>query len=147
METFNFDGDFKLELNLLRVDLDIPTKKEAIKHLKGRLSYFNDVEFMFPDNFVKLDLIYKTKYSVKIHLKENLKSPKDIILLQVLLGSDWMKEVNTILNHYKFQMEYSNRMFNCKRYTNGKIKIAKKIDVTEEILNYVSDKKRRKFFN
>lgn len=134
-------------MNLLRIDLDIPRKDIAINQIKERMAYFHDVGLMYSDLIAKIILIKKTSYGAKIYLKQNFKSEKDIILFQLLYGSDVYKEANTILNHFKFKMEYSNRLFDCKRYKGGKIKIAKKIDITEKVLKYVNSRKRKKSFS
>jgi len=131
-----------MELCVLKIDNDSLTKKGIIKTLKERLSYMSDIGIFNIDEIEKIELIFKTKYSSKIYLKSNLKDEKSVIVCQLLLGSDYKKEVNTILNHFKLEMEYSNRMFNIKRYAKGKILIAKVHNVTQEILKHVQDKKR-----
>lgn len=137
----------KLELNILRIDNDLKTKKEILELLKERISYIQDMGVFHVKSISKIELIYKTKYSAKIYLNCNLKDEKNIIILQLLLSSDWRKETNTILNHFKLNQEYSNRMFDVKRYPRGIIRHANITNVTKEVLDYVNSKERKKFRN
>lgn len=89
----------------------------------------------------------KTKYNAKIILKSSLKDEKNIIIMQLLLGSDYQKETNTILNHFKLSMKYSNRLFDVKKYRENKIKYAVFCDATTEIKNYVLGIERKKYKN
>ncbi|MFW6282490.1 MAG: hypothetical protein ACOC1P_00350 [Minisyncoccales bacterium] len=136
-----------MELNILKIDLDEKCYRKAFNQIRHRLCYMNDLSFFDIEIIEKIELQRKTSFGCKIYLKENLPSEKDVIMFQLLFGSDYMKEVNTILNHFKFKMEYSNRLFDCKRYKGGKIKSAKKFNVTEEIIDFVKDEKRKKSYN
>jgi hypothetical protein len=136
-----------MELNILKVDLDIKFKSFAINTLIERLSYMHDLNFYDCNEIKKIELIFKTTYGCKIYLKSDLYGEKNVIIIQLLLGSDFMKEINTMLNHFKFNMNYSNRMFDCKRYKGGQIKIGKIFDVTVEILKQVLHKQRKKYRN
>lgn len=135
-----------MESNILRIDLDIKTYNKTIKLLKERLSYMHDIRFMDISFIKKIELIYKSNYSCKIYCNHNF-SPEWIVILQLLLGSDYMKEVNTLINHFKLDMQYSNRMFTVKRYKNNKIIEAEIIDITNKIINYIKSNKRNKFYN
>jgi len=141
-----------LELDILKIDLDMKRKRDAINHLKKRFAYFHDIGFYnMNDKGVgsigSILLVKKTTYGCKIHFGNKFKSPEWIVLFQLLLGSDWMKECNTLINHFKFRMEYSNRLFDVKRYKNGKIKSAKHIDITNDIMSYVLSSKRKRLHN
>jgi hypothetical protein len=137
-----------MEKNILKIDLDMKNKKNVIKHLKERLSYVEDIGFFnVSEKIEKIILIKKSSYGCKIFLNENLKEEYSIVIFQLILGSDYMKEINTLYNHYVLEMQYSNRLFDCKRYKNGKIKIAKEINITTEILQYINSKKRKKSHN
>lgn len=136
-----------METNVLKIDLDIKTKKKAIKHLRERWSYFHDIKFLDCEIIDQIVLVRKSTYGCKIYLKRSLEMSYLIIIVQLCLGSDWMKEVNTTLNHYKYNMEYSNRLFTVKRYRDGRLKFAKEYDVTKEILDYVYSDNRKKFSN
>ena len=107
----------------------------------------HDINFFSVFNIKKIELLYKTSYACRIYLYEKFKNEKDIIIFQLLLGSDWMKEVNTLMNHFIFKMKYSNRLFTCKRYKGGEIKTAEILSVTRRIKNYVTNEKRKKFRN
>lgn len=133
-----------MELDLLRIDLDIPRKEDAIKHLKERLSYWHDIGF-YPITMIEsIVLLKKSSYGAYIKLIKPLSDEKSVVLFQSLLGSDYMKETNTLINHFMLEMEYSNRLFSVKRYKNGKIKTGKKIDITNDIIKYIYSKKRIK---
>jgi len=130
--------------NILKVDLDLNLKSECIKQLVERLSYMHDLGAFPIKHIKKINLGKKTSYHCKIYLKTDLK-PELIIMLQLILGSDYRKEVNTILNHFVLDMKYSNRCFDIKKYKDGSIKESKIYDVTEEVIKKVSSKKRRKY--
>jgi len=70
-----------------------------------------------------------------------------VVTLQLMLGSDYKKEINTLINHFKLEMEYSNRLFTTKRYANGKLKTAIIIDITKEVKDFVLDNDRTKNYN
>jgi len=136
-----------MELNILKIDLDEEHYNRAIKTLKQRLSYLCDLGMFNCDLIESIFIIKKSKHSVKIYLTENLFDEKNVIILQLLLGSDYMKEVNTFMNHFKFKMSYSNRMFDVKRYKDQSIISCTRYDVTKEIKNYILDKDRKKNYN
>lgn len=134
-----------MDLDLLRIDLDKRFRFQAVRQIKERLCYLNDIGVFYSDLIKKVELIKKRTYGVKIYLKQPVKSESLIIILQLLIGSDYQKEANTLLNHCKLNMQYSNRLFNCKRYKKGKILIAEKIDVTNDIITFIESPKRREF--
>jgi hypothetical protein len=136
-----------MELNILKIDLDKKSFFLTIKILKQRLSYLHDLKIFSCNLIEEIVLIKKTKYSAKIYLKENLADEKNIIILQLLLGSDYMKEANTLLNHFVYKMSYSNRMFDVKRYKNGDVICGVKYNVTNKIKQYILDKNRKKNYN
>lgn len=136
-----------MELNILKIDLDEIFYLNVIKTLKQRLSYLSDLGIFNPDIIEKVIIIKKSKHSVKIYLSKNLYNEKSVIITQLLLGSDYMKEANTLLNHFVYKMSYSNRMFDVKRYKTGEIISCKQYDVTKEILDYIYDKQRKKNYN
>lgn len=131
-----------MEDNILKIDLDIPTLTKATKLIKERLAYMNDIKFLNINNVDKIEFLYKSTYGCKITLKSSW-TPEFIVILQLLLNSDYKKEINTLINHVKLKMKYSNRLFTSKRYTTGEIKTAKVIDKTKLIKSYVLDVERR----
>ena len=135
-----------MDNNILKIDLDEPNKKKAIDLLKSRLAYMHDIKFFDINNIEYIKLFYKSSYGCKIKLYYSFK-PEMIIILQLLLGSDYQKEVNTMLNHFKFNMEYSNRLFLVKRYKGNLLKFAKEYDVTNSIIKFVNNSKRKKNYN
>lgn len=136
-----------MDLDILKIDLDIPKKQEAIKKIDFMLSYFEDIHFYKFDNIENIILIKKKTYGCVIKLKKKLKDEKSVVLFQLLLGSDPLKETNTLLNHYMLNMQYSNRLFTTKRYKNNKIIEAKTYDITELISKKIKNPKRKKNFN
>lgn len=126
---------------LLRVDLDIKTKQKSVQILSERLAYMNDLNFLKSKNIKKIELIKKTRYGAKITLKREINFNL-LIILQLMLGSDYRKEINTMINFYKLKMKYFNRLFTIKMYKDGKVKGAEIIDVTNEVLDYVNNPKR-----
>lgn len=143
-----FDSIYKIlllrmETNLLKIDLDIPMRKDCIKLLQERLAYLNDLGALPIEHIKSITLVKKTRIGCKIYLHVHLKAEM-IIMLQLILGSDYKKEVNTILNHFVLGMEYSNRLFDIKQYKCGKIMGASKYDATKLVKDYVLDKNRIK---
>ena len=132
-----------MEKNILKIDLDLDKRKDCINLIFERLSYLHDLE-VFPYTHInKIVLGKKKSYNCKIYLNKDI-SEKLIIILQLILGSDWKKEVNTLLNHFVLKMNYSNRMFDIKRYPNGKLKTSKHYDITEIINKKIYSDKRKK---
>ena len=135
-----------MDLDILRLDLDIPSQTYAIAHLQERLSYCNDVGFINIENIDRIILIKKKTYGCKIFLKIPLSSYNNVVLLESILGCGWRKCVNSLINYFLLDMkEYPNRLFDVKRYKGGKVRKAISIDVTEKISSYVLNAKRKKF--
>lgn len=135
------------ELKIIKIDMDVKTKKELINNLIERLSYLYDLEFIYIDTIEKIEIVKKTKYSCKIYLNESFNEMKDLVLFQLIMGSDWRKEVNTLYNCYVLNMNYANRMFDVKKYKYRKYKSAIKEDITNEIMNKLKDENRKKAYN
>lgn len=135
-----------MEQNILKIDLDKPSQSSAVTLLKHRLAYLHDLGILEFHNIESIFLVEKTKFGAKIHLKQNI-NEHNIIFLQLVLGSDWRKEVNTFMNHFIMNMEYSNRLFDCKRYKGGELKFSRKISVYEAVRMYVLNPKRKTYFN
>jgi len=135
-----------MDLNILKIDLDFSTLDEVKEILIERLGYLNDIGAFSVTHIEEIIAGYKTSYNVKIYLNKNI-SCELIIMLQLILGSDWRKETNTIMNHYKFNMEYSNRLFCIKRYKDGNYINAIKYNITSEILNTINNINRKICYN
>lgn len=127
---------------MLKLDLDMRFKYNVLLHLKYRLSYLNDIGYLNCKNITKIELLHKKTYGCRIYFNCNFKE-EFIILTQSILGSDWRKESNTLLNHTLLGMEYSNRLFTGKTYPGGAVKFAKIENVTKKVLPYVISDKRR----
>jgi len=117
---------------ILKIDLDLKTREEAISLLMERMKYFKDIFGVEYTYWKKIELVKKTRYSARIFLKKDLLDDKNIIILQLIFGSDWRKEINTFYNSQALKMSYSNRMFDMKYY-NKKFKYAEVEDITEEL--------------
>jgi len=135
------------ELNILRLDLDEKNKSFAINHLFNRLSYFNDIGFLKITRVEKIVLVKKKTYGAKIYLKFNLKNQNNIIMIESILGSDWKKQTNSLINHHKLGMLYADRLFDIKRYPDGSYKFSDLIDITDIILEMINDKQRKRWNN
>ncbi len=131
---------------VLKIDLDMKNLNEAVELIRNRLCYMNDINFLNSNAIDKIVFLHKTTYGCKIFLNIEFE-PLWIVSLQLLLGSDYQKETNTLINHFKLKMDYSNRLFTVKRYSDGKIKIANEFDMTKKILKFVNDKNRKKNYN
>ena len=133
----------RMELNELKVDLDIRAEETAKKEMKKRLAFLHDLGLLKQKYVDQVYILKKTKWSAKVILNIDLAKDK-IILLQLLLGSDYRKEGHTIVNIEHFGMEYSNRMFDIKRYPSGKYVFGKKKNITLQVRRFInsSDRKR-----
>lgn len=128
--------------NILKIDLDKEDILEAIKIISERLKYLNDNKILDFRFIEKIELVYKSKYSVKILLKKNIDNDH-IIIFQLILGSDWRKESYSFKDLHIHKIEYWNRMFDCKRYPDGTYKYAKKYDITSIITDLVKMTKEK----
>lgn len=122
-----------MDLQVLKIDLDARTRKEAIEILAERIRYFDQIMNVKPKYWTKIELIHKTSYGARIRLLKPLKDVRNIIILECCFGSDWRKEINTYYNAVVLGMDYSNRLFLAKRY-GSKYIIGTKEDVTAEVL-------------
>lgn len=129
------------KVDVLKIDLDAKSKKSAIETLWVRLAYFNDVDFLHFDIVDKIILFKKTTYGCKIYLKQPLPVMFSIHL-ELLLGDDWRRNVNVLLNYKKYKMIYYDRLFDIKVYPDGSTKIAKKEDITSIIKDKVHNPNR-----
>lgn len=143
MKKKDYEHYRKEDKKILKIDLDIKNKKKALEIVSERLSYMHDLSFFSIENIDRIHLIKKTGFGAKIYLKKPV-SIHLLIILQLMLGSDYRKEVNTMLNFFKLEMQYFNRLFDIKMYKDGKIKEAKIFDITQEVLDYVLDSERKK---
>ena len=137
----------KVKEYALKLDLDIKYKTEAEALLFDRLSYFNDIGFLNMNKINKIILVKKRTYGAKIYLNFTLKNINNQTMLESILGSDWRKGVNQLINKHKLNMEYSNRLFDIKRYKNGRIITAKHYDITAKFISYMLDPKRKVWKN
>jgi hypothetical protein len=108
---------YKMENDILKVDLDIKTKSKSIKLITERLKFLNDVnvlKFKYVKNII---LVKKNTYSVKIYLNKRL-TTSNLLLFQSILGDDYKRTAVTFRD-YKLGIRHFNRMFDTKRYITG----------------------------
>lgn len=134
-----------MEKNILKIDCDCESLEETIDLIVERCSYLHDTGFLPFKHFNKIIAGKKTKFNVKIYLNCDLRE-EFIIMLQLIFNSDWRKEINTIVNHYVLKMDYSNRMFDIKRYKSGNLKYSKKYNITSIVEEKVRNPLREKSY-
>lgn len=120
-----------MKKNVLKIDLDLDSREEAIKTIVERMRYFKNLFGVDYKYWYKIELLRKTKYSARIHILKPVKDERSIIILQLVFGSDWRKELNTFYNSEVLKMEYSNRLFTIKNY-NDRFLEAEIEDITDE---------------
>ncbi len=125
---------------LFKVDLDIKTKNKALDFLILRIKYLISFGILKLKDIEKIELIKKNSYSVKIYYKKEIINDDLIILIQSVLGDDFKRTMICLRDLY-LGIENWNRLFDIKRYPNGKYKIAKKLDVTKEIKEKLKNEK------
>jgi len=135
------------ELNILKLDLDLNTKKETISYLFEKLSYAHDLSFLRINKIDKIELIKKKTYGAKIYLNFNFSNFNNLILFQSILGSDYKKEMNSLINYHKLKFNYSNRLFDIKRYSDGSYIIAEVLDITKIIKDLINNSERKEWKN
>lgn len=121
-----------MNLNVLKIDLDARTKEEAIEILAERIKYLKEVMNLPLGYWTKIELIHKKSYGARIRILKPMKDVRNIVIMELILGSDWRKEINTYYNAVVLGMDYSNRLFIGKRYGN-KFIVGSRIDVTQEV--------------
>ncbi len=126
---------------LLKVDLDFATIEETKTWLSERFAYLHDIGFLDWANVQKVEGIYKKNWAVRITTSKPL-DVDFIVMMQLLLGSDFRKEANSMINYYKLGMRYWNRMFDIKRYPDGFVMEGKSRDITKDIEDHVLDENR-----
>jgi hypothetical protein len=126
---------------LLKIDLDFATMDEVQDWLSERFAYLHDIGFFDWSNVRKVEAIHKTNWAVRVMTSKPL-DVDFIVILQLLLGSDYRKEANSLMNYYKMGMRYWNRMFDIKRYPDGSVMQGTSEDITETIGNHVLNQDR-----
>ena len=123
-------------MNIIKVDLDIKDKSEAIKVIKDRLNFllYSRIGLLKRNLIKKIELVYKSNYSCRIYLNKSFKDPLLLLLLQSILGDDY-KHTAISLRDYMLGIENFNRLFTYKRYPDQSFKKAKIIDITKEVFS------------
>ena len=122
-----------MENNILKIDYDLERQSEMVWELAERIEYLDRLDILSKKDIRSIESVCKSKYSARILLNKELR-PEYIVTLQLLLGSDWRKEAHTITDHFIRQVDYSNRMFDIKRYPGGEYKTAQLQDITQIVL-------------
>lgn len=126
---------------LLKVDLDFATMEEVTIWLRERFAYLHDIGFFDWSNVQKVEGVHKTNWAVRVTTSKPL-DVDFIVIMQLLLGSDYRKEANSLMNYYKLGMRYWNRMFDIKRYPDGSVMQGESRDITQEIGDHILNKDR-----
>jgi len=126
---------------LLKVDLDFETMEEVMTWLRKRFAYLHDIGFFDWSNVRKVEGVHKTNWAVRVMTSKPL-DVDFIVIMQLLLGSDYRKEANSLMNYYKLGMRYWNRMFDIKRYPDGSVMEGESRDITQEIGDHIRNKDR-----
>lgn len=124
---------------ILKIDLDLNTKKKSIDLLTERLKFFNQTKILLFSDIENIILIKKKNFSVKIYLKKEIKSPEIIILFQSMLGDDYKRTAITIRDLI-LGIRNFNRMFDGKLYVDGKFKFSKEINIYLELSERINKK-------
>lgn len=150
------------DYSILKLDLDFKYISEVYELLKERLWYLfithNEYNYPFLDfrQIDRIELIKKKSYSVKIYFNypivssrsyENATELESLVFFQLLMGSDFKKEINTLRDSYHGR-EQSNISFDiAKRYKGNKIIIAKNKNITKPIMKYLNDRLKTYEYN
>ena len=124
---------------ILKIDLDLKTKKEAIKVLRYRLIFLQDLKILFLKNIIRIELLKKKNYSARIYINEKPKNELYIIIIQAILGDD-DKRVGVNFRDYLLGIKNYNRSFNAKLYADGSIIYAQIENVTKEVFSKIKIK-------
>ena len=123
-------------VTILKVDLDLLSKKKSIEQIQDRLYFLYRINLINIKDITKIELYKKSKYSCKIYVSKEIVDSQTLILFQSILGSDW-KHTAVTFRDYKLGIKKFNRLFQVKRYTDGTYKCARVEDITDLILkNY-----------
>lgn len=127
---------------LFKIDLDMPNKKLVLKHLKDRLLFLLKAKILNYSEIENIMLLKKKSYSVKLLIvsKFEYTSRYDvchILCIQTMLGDDWKKTAISFREGVIEKKPYYNKMFDMKRYEDGRIRHAKYTDITSEIKSYL----------
>lgn len=132
--------------NILRIDLDMETKKQCIEHIWVRLAYLNDISAFFYKNIRSITLIQKKRFGCKIILKKPILINFSIHL-ESILGDDWRRNINVLVNYHKYNMKYYDRIFDIKFYKDEAYITGIEHDITKIISKKVNNPKRGVYFN
>lgn len=125
---------------ILKLDLDLKSRKKVIKLLTYRLIFLQDLKILFIKDIVKIEMLKKNNYSARIYISKQLKTPIHIIIIQSILGSD-SKFIGVIFRDYLLGIKNWNRQFHIKQNIDGSFIEAKVWDITSEIKNNIGKTK------
>ena len=124
--------NFSDRRNILKVDLDLKSKKSVLNLLNERLNFLNLTEILEFNKIEDIILIKKSKYSIKIILKKELIVSEMIIILQSVLGDDWKRTAITFRDYY-IGLRNWNRLFDIKLYSDSTYKFSKEVSIYQEV--------------
>ena len=127
----------KTDLCTLKVDLDLENFVDTIELIITKFRYLHYNEILDFRNVEEIILYKKTNFSMKVILKKPLSNVEQVIIFQSILGSDWKKEACTFKNYFIHKISYWNRLFDIKRYPDGKYKEAKTYNIIDIIKNII----------
>lgn len=134
------------KVDILRIDTDTRFLYQSVNQLIQRLSYLEDVG-AFPIRYIdKIIASKKRKWHIKIHLNKKIDVNLSI-MIELILGDDWRRSINVLINYHALNMTYYSRLFDIKVYPNGKILYSRKKDITDRVLSKVKSTKRKKYNN
>lgn len=121
------------DLRVLLIDLDMKDKKKAIETLTERLWFLSGLKLLNIESIIKIELSKKKNYSAKVHVNHDIPI-QCIIVLQLLLGSDYRKEAITLKRHFDGEPD-CNWMFDYKHYiSKGEFIKSEKEDITTIVM-------------
>lgn len=130
---------------ILKVDYDFTTnEKKAIEFLTQRLEILHKKYIIRISSINHIILIHKKHYSFKIYLNKEF-DKKNIVILQLLLNSDYKKEIETIRNIVHKRANW-NILFDFKVYADGNIIVAQKKDITKKVLDQIKSSLEKEKF-
>jgi len=119
---------------IIKIDLDIQDKQEAIETINQRLSFLVKIGLFEWKYIKKVELLYKITYSCRIFINKSFTDKLDLIIFQSILGDDFKRTAIT-WRDYNLGMKDFNKLFTIKKYIDDTYITAEIIDITEIILS------------
>lgn len=126
MTSFNFR-------QIIKLDLDLNDRDEVMEQVKSRLSFLVKIDLFEWKLIEKVELLFKTTYSCRIFINKKFTNPRDLIIIQSILGSEYKHIAITFRDYLEGSPDY-NKLFTIKKYVNGDYIEAQIEDITKDIL-------------